>query len=42
MDLDRKRGGVELGGGEGRETVIRLDCMRKQSISNKGEKKKMK
>lgn len=40
MDLDGREGGEELGGAERGKSVIRLDCMRKESTFIKsGEKK---
>lgn len=35
---DGKGDGKELGGGEGREIVFRLYCVRKESLFNKKEK----
>lgn len=37
MDLNWRGGGEELGGVEGEETVFRIYCMGKESISNKKE-----
>lgn len=39
VDLDGRAGGKELGGVDGEETVIRIHCMRKESILIKCEKK---
>lgn len=40
MDLDGREGGEELGGVERGKSVIRLDCVRKESTFIKsGEKK---
>lgn len=38
MDPEGKRDGEELGVVEGGETIIRLCCMRKESVLNKWEK----
>jgi hypothetical protein len=40
VDSHSKGGMVKLGGAEGRETLIRTYCIRKESIFNKKRKKK--
>ena len=35
VDPERRRNGESLGGREGRESVIQVHCMRKESIFNK-------
>lgn len=35
VDVDRKGGGEELGGGERGESVFRLYCLRKESMFNR-------
>lgn len=41
-DPEGRRGGEKLGGAEGGETLIRIHCMKNQSIINKREKRKKK
>lgn len=41
VDPEGRGGGEELGGEEGGKTIIRIYCMRKDSIFNKRKKKSL-